>query len=427
MRKILTISIAFFLFFSVSFGQEKTLKQQAIEEFKSEHYDEAISLLEDALKQSPNDAEIYYYLGFFNHYMANDSRLLSGYDYSYSQRIFEYLEKAIELNPNYGDAKYFYGAECCVNAFRAMQNYNLSKLKYYYKSAYDKGAYPAWLVEFGKNILNSCYNDAILFTGGNADFDVCTYLQLYENFRTDLTIIPIGNIDRPWYVQFLKNGLEGGVRKINFDLTNQQIMDIHPFKWDTTTISIPISENLRTEFNLKKDYELKWVVEPDLSSERMYSKIEGEKIKERTYLSPQRAILLQIVENNFSFRPIYFTNFVTPTMYGGLDAYFQDCGLVSRLVPVQTNGTDYALNTCALEKLLSKENFKDFASIKSNDIPRISKTTSSYYSAILNLGNFYRQRNELKKFDDLMNFYKSNMKIGFNLGYEEFILKEFTN
>jgi tetratricopeptide (TPR) repeat protein len=45
------------------FSQEISLKEQALEKFKSEHYNDAINLLEQALKQSPDDAEIYYYLG----------------------------------------------------------------------------------------------------------------------------------------------------------------------------------------------------------------------------------------------------------------------------------------------------------------------------------------------------------------------------
>jgi tetratricopeptide (TPR) repeat protein len=52
---------------SYVFPQSISLKEQALEEFKAEHYDNAINLLEKALKQSPNDEEIYYYLGWFNH------------------------------------------------------------------------------------------------------------------------------------------------------------------------------------------------------------------------------------------------------------------------------------------------------------------------------------------------------------------------
>ena len=245
MKKILNTSSLLILSVSLILAQEKDLKSLALEEFQQEHYDEAIDLLEKALEQSPEDAEIYYYLGFFNHYRAYDSRPVKGYNYSYSEKVFNYLDKAIELDPGYGNAKYFYGAECSANAFIAMQNYDLDKMIYFYDLAFKKGAFPGWLLEFGRNILASCDKDAILFTGGNADFDVCSYLQLIEDYRTDITIIPIGNIDRPWYVKFLKNGLKGGVRKISINLTESQIMDIHPYKWDTTTVTIRVPEKLR--------------------------------------------------------------------------------------------------------------------------------------------------------------------------------------
>ena len=214
MKKLSSTILFFLLFVTIAYPQEMTLKEQALEEFKKEHYNEAIDLLKKALSESPNDAEIYYYLGWFNHYRAYDSRPLKGYDNSYSEQIFKYLDKALELDPNYGDAKYFYGAQCSGNAFIAMQNYDADKLNYFYQRAYDKGAYPNWLIEFGKNLLSSCDLNAILFAGGNADFDICSYLQLCENFRTDITVIPIGNIDRPWYVRFLKMVLKMVLEKL---------------------------------------------------------------------------------------------------------------------------------------------------------------------------------------------------------------------
>lgn len=104
--------------------------------------------MEQALKESPNDAEVYYYLGWFNHYKAYDSRPLKGYDYSFSEKILKYLDKAIELNPNYGDAKYFYSAECGALAMSEMQNYNADKVKYFYELAFKKGGFPDWLEDF---------------------------------------------------------------------------------------------------------------------------------------------------------------------------------------------------------------------------------------------------------------------------------------
>ncbi len=417
MKRILILVLIFS--FSGLFAQENTLKEKALEKFKKEHYNEAIDLLEQAVKISPDDAEIYYYLGFFNHYRAYDSRPLRGYDFSYSEKIFEYLDKAIELNPNYGDAKYFYGAECSENAFISMQNDDLKQLKYFYKLAYKKGAYPDWLLEFGRNMLIPCDKNAILFTAGNADFDVCSYLQLHEKFRTDITIIPIANINRPWYVNFLKKGLKNGIRKISINLTEEQIMDIHPFKWDTTTVAIPVSEKLKKKYELDENYKMQWKIEPDLFSMRKHSKIAGEKVKKRTYLSPQRAMLLQIVEDNFSNRPIYFSNMASHLFYGGLDSFFRNCGLVSELLPVQTEKTEYENNYHKIQQLLQSENFKDYSTIKENDIPRISRIIYNYYYTFLELAEYYKNNNKTEKLEELISLFKQHLTIGFSPNHEK--------
>ncbi|MCK4530308.1 MAG: tetratricopeptide repeat protein [Candidatus Marinimicrobia bacterium] len=417
MKRILILVLIFS--FSGLFAQENTLKEKALEKFKKEHYNEAIDLLEQAVKISPDDAEIYYYLGFFNHYRAYDSRPLRGYDFSYSEKIFEYLDKAIELNPNYGDAKYFYGAECSGNAFISMQNDDLKQLKYFYKLAYKKGAYPDWLLEFGRNMLIPCDKNAILFTAGNADFDVCSYLQLHEKFRTDITIIPIANINRPWYVNFLKKGLKNGIRKISINLTEEQIMDIHPFKWDTTTVAIPVSEKLKKKYELDENYKMQWKIEPDLFSMRKHSKIAGEEVKKRTYLSPQRAMLLQIVEDNFSNRPIYFSNMASHLFYGGLDSFFRNCGLVSELLPVQTEKTEYENNYHKIQQLLQSENFKDYSTIKENDIPRISRIIYNYYYTFLELAEYYKNNNKTEKLEELISLFKQHLTIGFSPNHEK--------
>jgi hypothetical protein len=406
-------------------GQKTSLKEQALEEFKKEHYNEAIALLEQSSKQNPEDAEIFYYLGWFNHYRAYDSRPLSGYDFSYSEQIFKYLDKALELKPNYGDAKYFYGAECSGNAFIAMQNYDAEKLKYFYKLANDKGAYPAWLKEFGRNFLNSCGADAILFTGGNVDFDVCLYLQLHEGVRTDVNLVPIGNIDRPWYVQFLKNGLKNAIKKVETNLTDQQIMDIHPFKWDTTTVSIKVSSTDRKQFGLSDDYLLQWQIGPDLFSERMHSKTESEKAKKRAYLSPQRAILLQIVESNFSQRPIYFSNFCSPTLVGGLNVYFQNCGMVSHLTPVLTKDTEFAFNYKKMEELVQEQNVMNFKTLTNNNMPRISGIVATgYYTTLINLSDKYDKTNDKTGKIQLKQLFEKHLKIGYNAEFENEIQNE---
>ncbi len=419
-----TIAMKHFLFFALltvagmfyGYGQEPSLKEQALEAFKREHYGQAIDLLKRAALQTPNDAEVFYYLGWFHHYQAYDSRPLAGYDYAYSEQIFEYLDKALMLNPNYGDAKYFYGAECSGNAFIAMQHRDVKKLRHYYRLANEKGAYPAWLKEFGRNLLSTCERDAILFTGGNADFDICTYLQLHEGMRTDVTLIPIGNIDRPWYVQFLKEGLKDGVRKIEIRLTEQQIMDIHPFKWKPVTVSVSISSVDKIGYGLPEDYTMQWEVHPDLQSDRMHSKIVGEEAQKRSYLSPQRAVLLQIIEDNFRCRPVYFTRFCSPAFYGGLETNFRNEGLISRLLPFPTEGTAYASDKAQLLALLQPERLQNLKKLPDTDIPRISGIVLyGYYSSLSAL----LEVATAKEVEELQTLFRQYLKIGFNPAMEE--------
>lgn len=67
------------------------------------------------------------------------------------------------------------------------------------------------------NTAGKCYAVFIktpyLFAGGNADFDVFSYLKLLQKFRTVITVIPIGNINRPRYVKFLKESWPGDGKK----------------------------------------------------------------------------------------------------------------------------------------------------------------------------------------------------------------------
>lgn len=418
MKQVILIALIIFTTTHL-FSQKSNLKEQALIEFKAEHYDKAISLLEKALEDIKDDAEIYYYLGFFNHYRAYDSRPLKGYDFAYSQKVFTYLDKAMELDSNYSDAKYFYGVECNANAAQAKQNYDLEKLNYFYKLAYSKGAFPDWLIEFGKNLLNSCEDDAILFTGGNADYDICSYLQLHQNYRKDVTIIPIGNIDRPWLVKFLKQGLEGGVKKINLSLTEKQILNMHPYKWRTTEIKIPVSSLTLNKYKLDESYEMFWSVEPDLTSKRQHTKIEGEEAIDRSYLSPQRAILLQIVEDNFKSRPIYFTNMCNPEFYGDLNLYFRRCGLVSELTPIKTKNTEFEIDYDKIEKLLTQDNFKQYSTILTTDIPRVSTSIFLYHGSFYTLAKYYKEQEQDEKYTKLKAFYLKYLEIGFNEAYEQ--------
>lgn|GEM_PF-438744 len=411
-RKIISVGlVAIFFQFSLQ-AQEKALKEQAMEAFKSEHYDDAVRLMEKALIESPNNAEIYYYLGFFNHYILWDSRPLAGKSFTNSQRVFDYLSRAIELDPKgMGNARYFYGSECAGNAFVAAFHNDAERVKYFYQRAYNKGAFPPWLIEIGKNILDSFEPDAIFFVGGDATWNVTRYLQVVENYRTDVTTVALAYMFRPWYARYLRDGLDGVLRSVSLNLNDYQIMNIHPYKWRTTTVPIPVSDRMKAEFSLTSDHKLEWSVIPDFWSGRMHMQIAGQEWTNRTYLSPQRALLLQIIEENFAERPVYFCLFTLPYFYEGLENYLQISGLTLRLVPVNTiENSEFRFNISKLENLLQADNVKYLPTVMTTNQPRISGIVSGYHVAVTNLLRHYAQTNQLTKKQELFEFYKSHIQ-----------------
>ncbi|HOS83652.1 MAG TPA: hypothetical protein PK199_01920 [Bacteroidales bacterium] len=424
MRQITTVAILFFTFFSV-LAQEKTFKQQALEQFKQEKYPLAISLMEQALQENPKDAEVYYYLGFFTHYNAYDSKPLRGYNSEYSQKVLDYFDKALELQPNYGDAKYFYLAECSAHAIKAFQEGKVNEVKGNFEKAFEKGVIPEWGIEFGKNILNSCEKDAILFTHGDFAFNMCMFVQLHYNYRNDVSVVPLALLDRPSFDIVLQQQKDSDyLRGVDLGITKEQILDMHPYKWDTTTVHIPITPQVMKEFSLPKNYTMDWVITPDLHSERQVSRIPGAPIKKQAYLSPTRAMLLAVVETNAWNRPIYFTNNFEYYFLAGLQEYFQDCGLVSKLTPLKTDNTSFQMQVSAFEKLVLHTDLKNFKDIIANNQPRISWNIRMYDEAYLTLAQHYQSQGTQDKISQIIDCYKQNLHIGFDAEHEKYMISK---
>jgi hypothetical protein len=157
----------------------------------------------------------------------------------------------------------------------------------------------------------------------------------------------------------------------------------------------------------------------------MQTKIDTEAPKKRKFLSPQRAVLLQIVQDNFSERPIYFTNFAAPDLYGGLEEYFNNYGLVSKLMPFKTKDSGYAINAAQMENLLTADNLKYYKNIRENNFPRISGLLISGYSNVfLYLADFYRNQQNNAKISGLAALYQLQMCVGIDQDFEQGNLKD---
>ena len=366
--------------------------------------------MQSALKTDPNDKEIYYYLGYYYHYNAYDSRPLIGYNSHYSDTVFYYLEKALDLDPNYGDAKYFYVAECGAAAIQAIKHRDYDKIKYFYQKAEDIGGFPDWLIEFGQLMLSQVEPNGILFTMGDLSLNVCRYLQVCDNYRTDITIIAYGLLNRPFYILELKSGKSR--RNLKIDLSDEQIMDMHPYNWDTTLLEIFVPKAICTSYEVDPDYKMKWKITPDLFGSR-------------SYLSCETAIVLSIIESNKWDRPIFFQSDIPQYVIPGIQNNVTNFGLVEKLVPIDTKNTKWQYNVESLESFIHSNSLQKYNTILKTNQPRVSgPVLFAYYRSLYSLTLYYLKEDEFSKIDDIIKFYKDYLDIGVSPDYEKGMLEE---
>jgi hypothetical protein len=423
MYKNLFFTLLLFVSSVFAYSQETNLKEQALEAYGEEHYTEAIRLMKSYVKENPNDAEGYYYLGFFIHYNAYDSRPMAGYDASVSDTVFKYMKKALKNDPDYGNARYFYTAECGAAASRALRSGNYDRVIHFYEKAAENGGFPSWQTEIGKRMLKSCKDDAILFVHGDVVLNTLWYLQLCKDVRKDVSVIPLVFLNRPWYVKEVKSG--DLFRNVKMNLSDGQIMGMHHYKWDTTTIHLNVPKRLKEKYELGPGYTMDWVVKPDLWSNRTELKIDVKNIRNKTYMSAQRAVLLNIIESNKWKRPVYFTNTFNKYYLADLDKYFQYQGVVSKLLPMKTEKTDWNINIEKLEQLVFKNDYKGFKSVLKKDQPRGSRILNMYYSIFMKLAEHYKEEGDYQRLNALIDAYKEKIMIGFKKEYEQKLLKHF--
>ena len=72
------------------------------------------------------------------------------------------------------------------------------------KAAYDSGGLPGWLMELDRNLLDSVDEDGMVFTQGTLDTLGAWIWQYVHGYRRDVTVIPLGLLDKPWYLLQLK-------------------------------------------------------------------------------------------------------------------------------------------------------------------------------------------------------------------------------
>lgn len=380
MRKIFLIIFIVLLLPAQITASEKDLKKSALELFEMGKYSSAVDRLREAERVNSDDPEVYYYLGYFTHYLCYDSVPLTGFNMDKSEQVLTYLKRAVELDPDYGNAYYFIGAECGARGRMKLMNGDTEGAREEFRRGRSLGGYPDWLLEFGRNILKSCSRGAILFLGGDADTNPIEYLQLVERYRTDVTAIPVALMSRPWFIKLVKRGVEDALPPVPISWSNYQIMNMHNYKWKANPVQAGISQEVRAEYGIEKAV-FSWELKPDISD---------------GLISAGTAAIADVIISNGFSRDIYFS--LSCGGINGLDVYMQLCGMAMKLVPFETSGTGFEVDTESARKvLLEPENFSDLPGVEDTGMPRISGILTNYPAALIRLCGYHIRRGEKEK------------------------------
>ena len=304
-------------------------------------YKDVTVYLEEFILNDPENQEAHYMLG-----QAYDKLSIPGDSGGNNANLYfvlkanEHFKKVIEISPYYDGRIYIlgpyskltsiWGSMACSYAY----NGDSDSAKWAFKYGQQQGGFYPEILEYNKNIMLTCPQNAILFTNGDLDTYPVWFLQMVEDFRKDITIVNLSLLNTGWYIKQLKNDYPYGKNSVNIRLSDIQIEQLQPIEWESKNVSIPApiaDPNLKlinifqeysiTDSSVMKEGSITW----GMPSTFHAGKIEAIRV--------QDIMVKEIIEANNWVRPIYFAVTCSEDGKIGLIDYLKYEGMAQRLVP----------------------------------------------------------------------------------------------
>jgi tetratricopeptide (TPR) repeat protein len=252
------------------------------------------------------------------------------------------------------------------------------------------GNYPAygrdgkWLpFDYAYNVLQSCEQDAILFTNGDNDTFPVWYMQDVEGVRRDIRVCNLSLGQTLWYIEQLKNREPWGAKKVALNIPDSQLkgdeMESGKFSYEfgpAKTDVIKVSPDILKYFGCPQDVIDKSEVSITFVGKERKQDDKGNPIY---YFGVNDKLIREILIANKFERPVYFINSAGTDAMCGLENYLRMEGFCSRICPVPQQRTPNA-TTRYNEEIMNK------VLLNVNNTDKITKTPK-YEVKLRNLNN----------------------------------------
>lgn len=283
-------------------------------------------------------------------------------------------------------------------------------------------------VDFAENYLQSCEPNAILFTQGDNDTYPLWYAQEVEGIRTDVRIVNLSLLGVDWYINQLRYKMNDA-EPVKLTFTPEMLragerdqvqyiqnasLDNNKYYNATDIMKFVAKDDANIEARYKVPYYL-----PTKKMSFPIDRAKAEKIGliasgDTTSLSvinydltknsllKNDLLTIDIVANNINERPIYFAVSVAPSAYIGFQKYFEQNGLVYRVVP-RVNRSGQPTNAPINTDLMYKDVMDEFKFGKLDSNPKayvdenISRMTMNLVSNFVKLAQSLEAEGENEK------------------------------
>ncbi|MDR1223363.1 MAG: DUF2723 domain-containing protein [Tannerella sp.] len=237
--------------------------------------------------------------------------------------------------------------------------------------------------DFGRNYLESCEPNAIIFTHGDNDTFPLWYVQEVQGVRTDVRVCNTSYLQTDWYInQMKRQAYNSDPLPISWTYKDylqgkREVIYIMPTSEQPRPVSLAAALNFIKSDDPKHKVAYGDSYEDYIPTSRFTLRVDSatvvkNKTVNREYepyiekeinmnfdgknvITKVDAISMDMINTNNWERPIYFASTVPGNLYGYVNNNLQKTGLALQLVPMNTTQHDLAVNTAKMyDNLMNK-------------------------------------------------------------------------